>query len=80
MLPRRYRFLQTVAACTNVIHRHLRLQPETQKLKHLKANTLSVVNFGQLCSSLLGMTCQLIPAAKQRRPFTQRGAQPLAIH
>jgi hypothetical protein len=34
-----------------------RLQPETQKSKRLKANTLSNVNLGQLCSSLLGMTC-----------------------
>ena len=43
------------------------LQPETQKSKLLKANTLSNLNLGRLCSSLLGMTCQLIPAAKQRQ-------------
>jgi hypothetical protein len=35
-----------------------RLQPETQKSKRLKANTLSNVNLERFCSSLLGMTCQ----------------------
>ena len=34
------------------------LQPETQKAKHLKRNTLAIVNFAFLCSYPLGMTCQ----------------------
>jgi hypothetical protein len=44
---------------------------ETRKTKWLKANTLSIVNFGQLCSSLLGMTVSLTPAAQQRRLYNR---------
>ena len=45
--------------CSEMLSTRRCLQPETQKPKQLKRNTLAIVNFALLCSYPVGMTCQL---------------------
>jgi hypothetical protein len=52
-----------------------RLQPETQKPKQLKPNTLPIVNFALLCSYPLGMTCHSQPDAVGSVLFDQGGTE-----
>ena len=49
------------APCSETSSKYRCLQLEPRKLKRLKVNTLAIVNLRFPCSSLLGMTCQLIP-------------------